>query len=116
MNLIDATVLRSLTVRVASQTVHHLHHALSQTLATITSPFFSEFILEMEKVPATLGPGWTEPDEMFERMDIERGFRVIIRAEEVDRDSNFIVQAEDLFPLMAARKRIVFEVGPFPEK
>ena len=102
-----------------------MHGGLSQTFSTITSPFFSEFVLEVERVPRTLGPAhsawmrwdtWTKLDEMFERIDIERGFRVVIRAEEVDEGSNFIVQAEGRLPLMAARKGIVFEIGRFPEK
>ena len=52
---------------------------------------------------------------MFERLDIERGFRVVIRVENVDREPNFFSQAEDRLPLMAARKGIVLEIGPFPE-
>ena len=59
---------------------------------------------------------WTELDEMFERIDIERGFRVVIRAMEVDRESNFTAQAENRLPLMAARKGIAFEIGRFPEE
>jgi len=102
-----------------------MYQVLPRILSTITSPSFSEFILEIESVPTTLGGActawcmwgrWTEFDEMFERMNIERGFRVVIRAEEVDGESNFILQFEDRFPLMAARKGIVFEIGPFPEK
>lgn len=120
----DATNLRSLTFRVAFDTIRYPYDVLSQTLSTITSPFFSEFILEVKYVPSTLEPAhgawrwwgtWTELDEMFARMDTERGVRVVIRAEEVDRGSNFIAQAESRLPLMAARKGIVFEIGPFPD-
>jgi hypothetical protein len=94
---------------------------LSQTLSTITSPFFSEFVVEVEWVPGILeqthGPWtWTELDKMFERIDIERGFRVVIRAERVDRESNFIARVENRLPLLAARKGITYEIGPFPEK
>ena len=53
---------------------------------------------------------------MFERMEIERGFKVVIRAERVDRDLNFIAQARDRLSLMNTRERLVFEIGPFPEK
>jgi len=53
---------------------------------------------------------------MFERIDIERGFRVVIRAENVDKELNFIAQAKNRLPLMAEREGIVFEIGPFPEK
>ena len=53
---------------------------------------------------------------MFERLDIERGFRVVIRVESLGRESNFFLQAEDRLPLMAARKGVVFEIRPFPEK
>jgi hypothetical protein len=79
----------------------------------------------VESVSRTLKPArsawqwwgtWTELDEMFERMDIERGFRVVIRAESVDEEWHFIAQAEDRFPLMSVRKGIVFEIGPFPDK
>ena len=52
---------------------------------------------------------------MFERIDIERGFRLVIRAEKVEEGGNFIVQARDRFPLMTTRGRLVFEIGPFPE-
>ena len=124
-NLKGAANLRSFTVRVASETITNLRGVLFQALATITSSSFSEFVLEVERVPATPEPPcyawsgwgtWTEFDEMFERMDIERGFRVVIRAEQVDGESNFIAHAEGRLPLMAARKGIVFEIGPFPEK
>ena len=53
---------------------------------------------------------------MFERIDVERGFRVVIRAEKVDKDLNFIAQARDRLPLINARERLFFEIGPFPEK
>lgn len=58
---------------------------------------------------------WTKLDEMFERIDIERGFRLVIRAEKVEEGGNFIAQARDRFPLMTTRGRLVFEIGPFPE-
>ena len=76
----------------------------------------------MEKGPRTLGPAygarwgrWTGLDEMFERIDIERGFRVIIRAEEIDTGSSFAGRVENELPLMAARKGIFSEIGPFPD-
>jgi len=125
LNLTDATKLRSLTLRAAFGIIVLPNDELFKTLSTITSPFFSEFFLEVERVPTQPAPTydawtwwgtWTELDEMFERIDMERGFRVVIRVEEVDGGSNFAVQAEDWLPLMAARKKIVFEVGPFPEK
>ena len=123
LNLVDATNLRSLTLRVAFDTIRYPYDVLSQTLSTITSPSFSEFVLEVERVPTILEPGndawrwwgtWTELDEMFERMDIERGFKVVIRAEEMDRGLNLISQAENRLPLMAARRGIVSKTGPFP--
>ena len=98
------------------------YEALSRTLSTITSPFFSEFILEVEAFFGTHEKAqywwgtWTELDEMFERIDIERGFRVVIRTESVDKGLNLTAQAEDRLPLMATRKGIVSEAGPFPEK
>jgi len=124
LNLTDATNLRSLTLRVAFGIISLPNDVLFQTLSTITSPFFSEFVLEVEKVPTNLEPGndawgwwgrWIELDEMFERIDMERGFRVVFRAEEVDRESNFTAQAEGQLPLIVARKGVVFEIGPFPE-
>ena len=126
VNLTDATNLRSLTLRVDFKAIRYSYGALSRTLSTITSPLFSEFVLEVERVPRTLEPArsawmwwletWTELDKMFERIDIERGFRVVIRAEKVDKESSFAAQAENRLPLMAARKGIVFEIGQFPEK
>ena len=125
LNLTDATNLRSLTLRASFGIISLPNDVLFQTLSTISSPFFSEFILEVEKVPKNLEPGndawgwwgrWAELDEMFERIDMERGFRVVFRAEEVDRELNFTAQAEGQLPLMAARKRVIFEIGPFPEK
>ena len=53
---------------------------------------------------------------MFEEIDVKRGFTVVIRAEKVDDNSNFIAQAKDRLALMDARGRLVFEIGPFPEK
>ena len=53
---------------------------------------------------------------MFERIDIERGFRVVIRAETMDDDLNFIAQARDRLSLMETRGRLFFEIGPFPER
>jgi hypothetical protein len=105
--------------------IAYLNEVLPQTLSTITSSFFSEFVLEVERVSGTLEPAqvawrwwgtWTELDKMFERIDIERGFRVVIRAKIMDGESNFTAQAENRLPLMAARKGIVFEIGPFPDK
>ena len=125
LNFVDATNLRSLTLRVNFQGIVHLPEVLYRTHSTITSPFFSELVLEVEWVPRTLEPAhdawkwwgvWTKLDEMFERIDVERGFRVVIRAKEVDRESNFIAQAENRLPLMAARKGLVFEIGKFPEE
>jgi len=78
----------------------------------------------VERVPTLLGPShdawrwwgrWIELDEMFERIDIERGFKFVIRAEEMDRGLNLISQAENRLPLMAARKGIVSKTGPFSD-
>ena len=121
----NATNLRSLTLRVDFEVIRCPYDVLSRTVSTITSSFFSEFILEVERVPKTLESPrgawkwwerWAELDEMFERIDIERGFRVVIRAEEVDRESNFTAETGNWLPLMAARKGVVFEIGQFPEK
>ena len=125
LNLVDATNLRSFALRIDFDMIRCPYEALSQTLSTITSPFFSEFILEVEgtimsyqanQSAWTWWGTWTEVDKMFERIDIERGFRVVIRAESVEKGLKFTAQAEDRLPLMAARKGIVSEIGPFPEK
>lgn len=125
LKLTDVKNLRSLTLRVDIETIRRPYEALVQTLHTITSPSFSEFVLEVGHVPETLEPAdsawkwrgtWIELDKMFERMEIERGFKVVIRAERVDRDLNFIAQARDRLSLMNTRERLVFEIGPFPEK
>lgn len=125
LNLANVTNLYSLTLRVDFGAIRYPLEVLYQTLHTITSPFFSEFVLEVECIIGTLGPAsrawtwwgwWTELDKMFEKLDAERGFRVVIRAEKVDGDLNFIAQAMDRLPLINARGRLVFEIGPFPEK
>ena len=105
--------------------IRYPYEALSQTLSTITSPFFSEFVLEVEGTPMSYETpqsawicwgAWTELDKMFERIDIERGFRVVIRTESVEQELNITAEAEIRLPLMAARKGIVSEAGPFPKK
>ena len=120
----DVTNLRSFIFRVDFEDIGYPYGVLSQTLHTITSPYFSEFVLEVGREFGTRNQNhaswgrwgiWTELDQMFERLDIERGFRVVIRVENVDREPNFFSQAEDRLPLMAARKGIVLEIGPFPE-
>lgn len=125
MNLTSVTNLRSLTLRVDFEAIRHPYKVLSRTLYTITSPFFSEFILEVECISWNIEPAysariswgtWTELDKMFEEIDVKRGFTVVIRAEKVDDNSNFIAQAKDRLALMDARGRLVFEIGPFPEK
>ena len=125
LNLVDVKNLHSFTLRVDFEDIRYPYEVLSQTLHTITSPFFSEFVLEVGRVFATREPThgawrwwgtWTELDKMFEKLDTERRFRVVIRAENLDREPNFFSQAEDRLPLMAARKGILFEIGPFPEK
>ena len=125
LNLVNVKNLRSFTLRVDFEDIRYPYEALSQTLHTITSPFFSEFVLEVGRVFATREPThgacrwwgtWTELDKMFEKLAMERGFRVVIRAENLDREPNLFSQAENRLPLMAARKGIVFEIGPFPEK
>lgn len=125
LNLVDVKNLRSFVIRVFFDHIIYLCEVASQTLHTVTSPFFSEFVLEVEYIckprePVSLAwlrwGTWTKLDEMFERIDIERGFRLIIRAENVEEGDNFIAQARDRFPLMDARERLVFEIGAFPEK
>ena len=125
LNLVDVTILRSFTLRVDFEDIRYPYGALFKTLHTIASPFFSEFVLEVGWVFETRernnralmwGGPWTELDKMFERLDIERGFKVVIRVEKLDRERKFFLQAEDWLPLMAARKGIIFEISPFPEK
>ena len=125
LNLKDVTNLRSFTLPVDFEDIRYPYEALAETLQTITSSSFSEFVLEVGRVFATREPThcawkwwgtWTELDKMFERLDTKRGFRVVIRVEKLDMEPYFFSQAEDLLPSMAARKGIVFEIGPFPEK
>ena len=125
LNLADVANLRSFTLRVDFEDIRYPYEVLSQTLQTITSPCFSEFVLEVGRVFETREPAhcawkwwgtWTELDRMFERLEVERRFRVVIRVESLDREPGFFLQAKDRLPLMAAREGIVFEVGPFPEK
>ena len=125
MNLADVTNLRSLTVWVDFQEIGSLRGALLQTLHTITSSFFSELILVVGHIYGTIGQtnsAWSwwgtlsGLDEMLNRMDVERRFRVVIKAEEADKVSKFITQVRRRLPLMVARGKLVFEIGPFPEK
>ena len=119
LNLADVKNLRSLILQVDFQEVEH--EPLSQTLFTVTSPFFSEFILDVGLIvedPDQVYEDWerwgtwAEIDEMFVRMDVERGFRMVIRAEKFDTDLHFIAQARIRLPLMDARGRLVFEIEP----
>ena len=125
LNLIDVTNLRSLTLRVDFEAIRYPYEVLSQTLRTITSSSFSEFVLEVEYIFKTLEPAnsawkwwgtWTELDKIFEGIDVERGFRMVIRAKNVDDDSHFIAQARNRLPLIHARGKLVFEIGPFPKR
>lgn len=125
MNLVDVTNLRSFTLRVDFEDIRYPYEVLSQTLHAITSPFFSEFVLEVGRVFETREPvscawkwwgTWTELDKMFERLDVERGFRVVIRAGSFRKmPPGFFLQAKDRLPLMTAREGIVFEIRRFPE-
>jgi hypothetical protein len=125
LKLADVMNLRSLTLRVDFPEIGYPYGVLFQTLRTITSPFFSEFVLEVEFIPGILEGAdnawkwwgtWTGLDKLFEMMDVERGFKMVIRAEKLDKKLNFIAQARNRLPLMDARERLVFEIGPFPEK
>jgi len=125
LDLKDTTNLRSFTLRVDFEDIGYPYEALAETFQTITSFSFSEFVLEVGRVIPAREPAhcawkwwgaWTELDKMFERLDTKRGFRVVIRVEKLDGEPYFFSQAEDRLPLMAARKGIVFEIGPFPEK
>lgn len=124
-NLTKVKNLRSLALRVDFEAIRYPYNVLSQTLHTITSPSFSEFVLEVGWIPWNVEPAanaqiwwgtWTELDKMFEGMDVERGFKVIIRTERVDNRSNFIAQARDRLPLMDARNGLIFEIGQLREE
>lgn len=120
LDLANVQNLRSLTLRVPLAELTDSYESLSQTLHTIISPFFSEFVLEVENMWWTLRAwwrrAWAELDKMFETMDKERGFKVIVRTERVEDEAAFIALAKERLPLMNARERLVIELGPFPEK
>ena len=87
--------------------IHTRCYLLSQTPDTITSPFFSEFVLQAGRVFETRGPAhgawrrwgiWTELDRTSEKLDIEMGFRVVIRVENLDRELDFFSRAGDRSP------------------
>lgn len=120
LNLVDVRNLRSFTLRCSFAQIGCLYEGLSRTLHTITSPFFSEFVLEAEcpyrareypDDPSMWWGTWAKLDEMFEKIDIERGFKLVIRAEELERNAIFIARARGCFPLMDARGGLVFEIG-----
>lgn len=120
LDLVDVRNLHSLTLRVSLTDLTALYRSLSQTLHTVISPFFSEFVLELESIWWNLhtwwwGP-WTELDKMFEAIDKERGFRVIVRAEKVGDQEVLVALARERLPSMNARDRLEIEIGPFPEK
>lgn len=125
LNFVNVKNLRSLTVRTNFERIKQGSEVLSQALHTITSPFFSEFVLEVAHVFGAAeaikgGWGrqetWAQLDDMFAMIDTERGFRVVVRAEGVNMDSNFFAQARIRLPSMNAKGRLVLEICKFVER
>lgn len=122
LNLVNVQNLHSLTLRIRHTDFMEPYESLPKTLHTITSPFFSEFVLELESVGHPLRAWWwktcVEVDEIFQRMDEERGFKVIVRAKRVNVGERkpFTALVRQRFPLMNVRERLFIEIGPFPEE
>lgn len=51
---------------------------------------------------------WAKLDRTFKRLDVESGFSVVVRVENMNNGPYFFLQAEDRLPLMSARKGIIF--------
>src|SRR5579872_6987111 len=111
--------LRRLTFRLSSRQMSIIQRdVLLRVLATITSPVFCEFVLELSGVPSQFtGPSsaywgrWGSIDDFIDERFSQRGdFRVIISTGELCDWENFQWHAKRAFPLLAKRGCIHFEM------
>ena len=114
------TGLRRFTFRVPFTDMTVLDHdALLRALSTITSPVFSEFVLELGGLPTHFhGPSskyrgrWKEIGELLENQFALHGdFRLNIRTGKLYDRETFQGHAKEIFPLLASKGCIQFEMS-----
>lgn len=120
LNFSGSMVLRRLTFRVPFPELSVLSlEVILRALSTIVSPAFSEFTLELGKLPSQFSrhPSehwgrWNEIDKLFGGQLGERGdFRLIVRTGKLYDRETFRVHAQESFPLLARRGCIRFETS-----
>lgn len=120
----DLTVLRRLTLRTTFFRMSNLpRDALCITLSSITSPSFSEFVLELGILPFPSGLRfelWDDCDEvdsfLEERFAKNRDFKFIIKTSELHDRGAFERYAKEAFPLLAGTGRLRFEISDSVDK
>ena len=121
----ELKALRRLTLRVGFTQTLGLAFGCLPT-STITSPVFSEFVMEVGGVPPHPGPSgpylvywgfWERSDTLLERRFASRGgFKFIVRTSELETEEAFQQQTKDAFPMLANRGSIHFETSPSIKK
>ena len=114
----EFAVLRRLTVHVAFAQVSGLAFGL-RSILTVTSCAFSEFVLELSRVPSQFnGPSseywdrWEEIDRFLEEKFASRGgFKLIIRTCEPHDRKTLQRHARETFPWLERRGCIHFETS-----
>lgn len=97
---------------------------VSHLVSTITSPFFSELVLELAGPPSHFGGlsaeylgRWVSTDAFLEEQFAKGGdFKLIVRTGELHDRNTFQKHAKDNFPLLASRGCIHFETSHCLEK
>lgn len=114
LQLNGITALRRLTFRVVFTTASDVFAFNVLPILTITSPVFSELVLELGRLLfyfyAMYWGYWGEIDEFLDERYAKHGnFRLIIRTGNLDAPSAFQRDAKEGFPLLASRGCIHFE-------
>ena len=121
----DLTVLRQLTLRTTFFRMSSLpRDVLRIMLSSITSPSFSEFVLELGIIiPLFSGLDfelWGDCDEidsfLKERFAKNGDFKFIIRTSELRDQRAFERRAKEAFPLLADMGRLHFETSDSVDK
>lgn len=115
-----AKVLRRLTLHVTFPQVFFPDtDTLLETLSTITSPDFCEFVLELDKYLSDSDvPNprhwrhWEKIDEFLEERFAERGdFRLVVRTRPLSNHEIFQTHVKEGFPLLTRRGCFFFETS-----
>lgn len=93
------------------------------TLSTITSPLFSELVIELDdhpyyfdESPLEVWGHWEAIDEFIAENFAQRGgFRLIIRPKWLDKQENFHSNVMEIFRLSARKGCIRFEMPAIEE-